>query len=204
LFVDDDGSGYFIYTVIGEGRSIRIERLTPDFLHSTGESSPVLGARSEAPAMFRRDEQYYVLFDTTCCFCGAGSGARVFVASKPLGPYTETGNVNRTTGGQPIVAAQQTFVARIPTRDGLTYLWMGDRWGSRPDGIKGHDLQFWAPLRFLPDGTLAPIERVSRWNASVRVGLKARGHRKPYQWPTKKDPNPLKADPCTGAPLPEG
>jgi hypothetical protein len=38
---------------------------------------------------------------------------------------------------------------------------------------------------------------------TVRVGSgKANRNPKPYVWPKKKDPNPLKIDPCTGAPLP--
>src|ERR1035441_3875144 len=31
LFVDDDGTGYYIYTAIGEGYAVRVERLTPDY-----------------------------------------------------------------------------------------------------------------------------------------------------------------------------
>ncbi len=43
LFVDNDGTGYFIYTSIDENHAIRIDRLTDDFLGSTGETSAVLG-----------------------------------------------------------------------------------------------------------------------------------------------------------------
>lgn len=28
------------------------------------------------------------------------------------------------------------------------FLWTGDRWMQSPDGLKGHEPQFWAPLRF--------------------------------------------------------
>ena len=111
LFVDDDGTGYFIYSA-GADHAVGIDRLTPGFLGSTGESSGVLAKGCEAPAMFRRGSRYYVLFDSTCCFCAAGSGARVYVASKPLGPYAELQNMNRDASGRPIVAAQQTFVAK--------------------------------------------------------------------------------------------
>lgn len=202
LFVDDDGAGYFIYTVIGQNHAVRIERLTPDFLGSSAEVSEVLGAGSEAPAMFRHSGRYYVLFDKTCCFCPGGSGARVFVASKPLGPYTERPNINRGEDGRPRVPAQQTFVATIPAAGGPAFIWMGDRWSSRTDGLKGHDFQFWSsPLRFTPDGGIAPIEDSSEWRLSVRVGTPQTARRQPYIWPKKKDPNPLKADPCTGQPL---
>jgi hypothetical protein len=100
------------------------------------------------------------------------------------------------------VAAQQTFVAGIPTSAGTAFIWMADRWGSRPDGVKGHDFQFWGPpLRFTAGGDIAPIENTSDWSLSVRIGAPRPPNKAPYIWPRKKDPNPLKTDPCTNAPL---
>jgi hypothetical protein len=203
LFVDEDGTGYFIYSVTGQDHAIWIERLTPDFLGSTGEVSDVLGKGCEAPALFRRGDRYYALFDSTCCFCPAGSGARVFTSSSPLGPYTQQPNINRDANQKPIVSGQETFVARIPTSEGIAFIWMADRWGSRPDGLKGHDFQFWsAPLRFTSDGSIAPIENVAEWKLSIEVGESSPQAKTPYRWPKKKDPHPLKIDPCSGAALP--
>jgi hypothetical protein len=205
LFVDDDGTGYFIYTVIGQGHAIRVERLTADYLGSTGETSEVLATGCEAPAMFRRGNLYYTLFDSNCCFCVRGSGARVFTAASPLGPYTYRGNINRDVTGNPIIAAQQTYVARLPAPGGDTYVWMGDRWGSRPDGIKGHDLQYWsAPLQFLPDGNIAPLADRPGWQTPVRIGEERPAATPPYLWPKRKDSHPLKIHPCTNQPIPPG
>jgi Glycosyl hydrolases family 43 len=203
LFVDDDGTAYFIYTVIGQGHAIRIERLSADFLESTGETSEILATGSEAPAMFKRGAIYYALFDTNCCFCTQGSGARVFTATAPLGPYSFRGNINRDANGKPIIPAQQTYVARIPTQSGDEYIWMGDQWGSRPDGIKGHDLQFWSgPLKFSSQGDVSSIDFASRWSLRVRVGAKRPPPRSPYQWPKQRDPNPLTVHPCTNQSIP--
>lgn len=56
LFVDDDGTGYFIYTVIGEidgkDHTLFIEKLSPDFVSSTQEHSAPLGTGCEAPCLF--------------------------------------------------------------------------------------------------------------------------------------------------------
>jgi hypothetical protein len=203
LFVDDDGTGYFIYTSIDENHAIRIDRLTPDFFDSTGETSAVLGSGSEAPAMFRFQGRYYVLFDRTCCFCSAGSGVRVLMATNPLGPFTEQQNINRGQDGAPIVAGQQTFVAQLPTPQGTAFMWMADRWGSRTDGIKGHDLQFWsAPLRFAADGTLLPIENNASWTLEVERGSAQSRRRHVYTWPKLRDAHNPEIDPCTGAHLP--
>lgn len=203
LFVDNDGAGYFIYTSIDENHAIRIDRLTADFFDSTGETSEVLGVGSEAPSLFRYRDRYYVLFDRTCCFCAAGSGVRVLMGTRPLGPFTELKNINRGADGNPIVAAQQTFVAQLPTPQGTAFMWMADRWGSRSDGIKGHDLQFWsAPLRFAADGSIAPIENNAAWSLDVERGKPLRARRRPYMWPKKRDAHEPEIDPCTGAHLP--
>jgi hypothetical protein len=91
----------------------------------------------------------------------------------------------------------------IPTPGGAALIWIADRWGSRPDGVKGHDFQFWStPLRFDHDGNIVPIENTPQWSLSVRVYTGHFSHsKKPYIWPKKKDPNPLTIDPCTRGPL---
>jgi hypothetical protein len=168
LFVDNDSAGYLIYTSIEKNHAISIERLDSDFCSSTKEGSPFLSDESEACSLFRRGETYYALFDSTCCFCPQGSGAKVFIADSPLGPYTFRGNMNRHTtpcGDVPIINAQQTHVARFPAPGGDIYVWTGDRWGSRLDGIKGHDFQFWSePLRFRGDGSIETLRWANQWS----------------------------------------
>lgn len=204
LFVDEDNTAYFIYTAIAQDHSIRVERLTPDYLSSTGEVSPVLAKGCEAPSIFRRGASYYAVFDTTCCFCTEGSGARVFVATHPLGPYTQIGNINRDANGKPTIPAQQTFIATVQTPDGPVYLWMGDEWNSRPDGIKGHDLQYWGPpLKFAADGSILPLENTPSWTVSVALGQSRSGATARYVWPQKRDPHPIRTDACLGTPLNE-
>lgn len=203
LFVDDDGTGYFIYTVIGQNHSIRVEKLTPDYLASAGEVSAVLGENCEAPVLFRHEQTYYALFDNCCCFCPQGSGARVYTATSPLGPFTLRNNINRSdTNNEPIVPAQQTWVAQIPTAVGTDYVWMGDCWGSRPDGVKGHDFQYWsAPLTFAPDGGIQPLEFSPEWQATIAVSSQPPPRHPVYIWPKQINPHPLKVDPCSGRPL---
>jgi hypothetical protein len=168
LFVDDDGAAYLIYTSIAEGHAISVERLTPDYCASAGESSGLLSRGDEACALFKRGATYYALFDSCCCFCPWGSGAKVFTAASPLGPYTFRGNINRQPspcGDVPIINAQQAHVARLPSTGGPLYTWTADRWGSRLDGVKGHDFQFWsAPLEFADDGSIAPLRWVNEWS----------------------------------------
>ena len=196
LFVDDDGTGYITYSFCPpnidwsvktepiQHHQICVEKLTPDYLGSTMETTEPIAGNVESPALFKRNNVYYLLFDNTCCFGVDGSGARVYTASQPLGPFTYRGNINIQAGsardlpslftepgrGRPdcIIKAQQTDVATLPTSHGSIYIWMGDRWGSRPDGIKGHDFQYWSrPLQFDPDGMIKQLI----WDETITVAL---------------------------------
>jgi Glycosyl hydrolases family 43 len=179
LFVDDDGTGYFIYTSIADNYTVHVEKLTKDFLYATGQTSQPLTDGVEAPVLFRRGDLYYGLCGPRCAFCPEGSEVQVFTATSPLGPYTTDpqANINcrnqntaQSTNGRivlagnyPIVSAQQTWVAKIPTAKGTLYLWMGDRWQSCLDGFKGHDFQYWAPLKFSSDGRILPLEGLAHF-----------------------------------------
>ena len=201
LFVDEDKTAYFVYTVIDQDHAIRVERLAPDYLSSTGETSQILAKGCEAPSMFRHDKNYFVLFDSACCFCMKGSGARVFRSLSPLGPYTQLGNINRDADGNPIIHGQQTYVATLPTADGPMLMWMSDRWGSRPDNIKGHDFQYWLPLITSKAGSISPLTETKEWSVQVQAGKPSRAPKKLYVWPQKPDPHPVAIDPCTKATL---
>lgn len=67
------------------------------------------------------------------------------------------------------IPAQQTHIAGYPDGTGATqWMWIGDRWQSAPDGIKGHDFTYWSPLAFLANGTIVPM--VWADNFTVTVG----------------------------------
>lgn len=162
LLIDDDGTGYLIYTSIATEHGISIEQLTDDYLASTHKNSGILATGCEAPVLLKRDHSYYALFDACCCFCPVGSGAQVHVAAHPLASYRLIGNINRADG-QVIVAAQQAHVATIQRGGRTRYVWIGDRWGSTPDGIKGHDFQIWLPLDFDERGQPQPLGMRDSW-----------------------------------------
>ena len=86
LFVDDDGSGYISYNTI-QNHQVSIERLSDDYLSSTGENGGIIAEHSEAGSQFKRNGKYYLLTDYTCCFCNYGSGARVYISDDPLTGY---------------------------------------------------------------------------------------------------------------------
>lgn len=64
---------------------------------------------------------------------------------------------------------------------------------------------FWSPpSQFDTTGNVLPTDNVPAWRADVLTD-----HDRPhpiaiYSWPKKRDPNPLKTDPCTGKPIVPG
>lgn len=97
LFVDDDGTGYISYNTI-QNHKVSVEKLSDDYLSSTMENGGLISEHMEAGTMFKKDGNYYLLTDYTCCFCNYGSGARVYISNNPLKGYTLTTNINRYPG----------------------------------------------------------------------------------------------------------
>eukprot|EP01065_Artemidia_motanka_P047959 TRINITY_DN7614_c2_g1_i1.p1 TRINITY_DN7614_c2_g1~~TRINITY_DN7614_c2_g1_i1.p1 ORF type:complete len:361 (+),score=85.77 TRINITY_DN7614_c2_g1_i1:68-1150(+) len=176
LLVDpaSPSDAYIAYDAWSNSHTVTVEKLAPDFLDSARVSSGTVSPKGmEAPAMFVRSGWYYLTFGKTCCFCHQGSGVEVYAARSPLGPYTSLGtNIGRDADGRSISKAQQNFVASVNRTDGgVTYLWTGDRWESAPDNEKGHDLQYWYPLRF-NDTQVPPAIEPLVWvdNFTLTVG----------------------------------
>ena len=97
LFVDDDQTAYLTYNTI-QGHRVSAERLSPDYRSSAMENGGFIAEHCEAGSMFKRNGKYYILTDYTCCFCGEGSGARVYISDNPLTGYQQYGNINRYPG----------------------------------------------------------------------------------------------------------
>ena len=95
LYVSDpDANGNTTaYVIYGAEFWMWIDKLTPDFLGTTGEFVNQLGGIYfvEAPALIKYNNVYYAIFDHCCCFCYQGSGIRVYTAPDPLGPWTVQG-----------------------------------------------------------------------------------------------------------------
>jgi len=96
LLVDADGAGFVIYTC---GHVMGVEALAPDFLGTAGGATTILGPYFvEAPVLFQRGANFYAMFGWCCCFCRQGSGAMVFTAPHPLGPWSLASSAERPDG----------------------------------------------------------------------------------------------------------
>eukprot|EP00656_Telonema_subtile_P029409 TRINITY_DN32553_c0_g1_i2.p1 TRINITY_DN32553_c0_g1~~TRINITY_DN32553_c0_g1_i2.p1 ORF type:complete len:223 (-),score=25.31 TRINITY_DN32553_c0_g1_i2:180-848(-) len=193
----DQSKGLSCWPPSGVDGTMSVDLLTADFTSSTRHTSGVFDVRgSEAPAMFRRRDNYFLLTATGCGFCPEGSDARVFTSKAALGPYHDTGlDLNPCRGHSshpgPIngssacgllksscmpacdnaaheVTAQQAWVLRLPHHAGQEqWLWAGDFWVSSPDGFKDHDLQVWLPLRFDDQDLPLPLNNISSFTVEI-------------------------------------
>ena len=188
LLATADGAAYIAYDAWDNGHRVRVEKLNDQWTASAMESGPLgttfdlTEADVEAPILFERRGWYYLIYGSTCCFCAEGGAAQVQVSRHPLGPWRHTGvdiNAWRAGGCGRAVPVQNNFVAEITASTGeVTHLFMGDLWTSAPDGLKSHDLQFWAPLDF--DDRVAddspPTIQPLRWHDGVELDVATAAH----------------------------
>jgi len=175
IFIDDDGTAYLAHShhdfSAEKGKAtIRVEKLNPDYVSSTREHVvlPSDGIPCEAPALFKRGDTYYCLFDQWTDRLKWGSGARVYTAPHPMGPWKYRGNCNRHENGDFIVWAQQHTVTPIQTSNGETiHLWAGDRWRSAE--FLGHSFQYWHKLEFDNEGMIKPFEITDQWTLEIDI-----------------------------------
>ena len=172
VWVDDDGTGYFLYSA---NHHCQVERLTDDYLASTwsttNQSSPIFPHGNEAPALFKRGQLWYALVSESCCYCQTGAKVHAYSATEPLGPYhylAEIAAGPNPFNGSIATASQQTNVFPIRGNGSETrFMWQGDRWQSAPDQLKSHDFTFWKPLDFGKNGSINRITWVDSFMLQV-------------------------------------
>ncbi|HZE83399.1 MAG TPA: hypothetical protein VE035_03780, partial [Puia sp.] len=120
----------------------------------------ITATRTEAPALFKRNGVYYLVYsDPNCGYC-SGTGASYRTAKWPLGPWSDGTKISDSScGGQP------SFVSSIKLKTGEVFLFGSDLWNN---GAKNESLAnyYWAPLTFAPDGS---INRISCQNTITSI-----------------------------------
>ncbi|MDT7802468.1 MAG: hypothetical protein QOI78_5901, partial [Actinomycetota bacterium] len=171
VFVDTDGTAYLAYTDWRTGGDIVVERLAADYLTGTGSYARLGQSQTEAPALFKRGDVYYLTYsDPNCGYC-AGTGTSYRTASSPLGPWSAPARISTDScGGQP------AFVSAIPTTSGTAYVYAGDLWnnGQRNEALANY---YWAPLEFTATGAIAPMTCRNSFSLTLATG--SAGHQDP-------------------------
>lgn len=166
VFVDDDGKAYHI-AAAEENVTLHVSLLTDDYLDFTGTFSRVLVRRSrEAPAILKRNGQYYLL--SSGCTGWAPNAAEYAVADNIFGPYETKGspcvgyNPDTEMGAELTFGGQSTFILPVEGKKDA-FIAMFDAW--RPNNpIDGRYI--WLPVEFKEDGKMV-IQYRQRWDLSV-------------------------------------
>ncbi|WNV88932.1 family 43 glycosylhydrolase [Umezawaea sp. Da 62-37] len=184
LFVDTDGTGYVVHntTQVAAGLTadMVVERLTPDYLTTTGQYTRLGLGDVEAFAVFKRDGVYHALMsDPSCAYCSGATGE--MTATSMLGPWSgswyDPNGVHQSGRAEPrwrarIVNADNCGgqpLASLPivAADGSTaYYFVSDRWNGRAPNESLANL-FIGPMSFDADGTLRDIQCVNSFPLSL-------------------------------------
>jgi beta-xylosidase len=156
LFVDDDGSAYHIYAS-EENSTLQISRLNDDYTACSGTYARFFTGRfMEAPALFKKDGNYYLIMSG--CTGWSPNAGRSAVAPSIWGPWEELGNPFRGEDAELSFHSQSTYVLPVPGgKDRFIYL--GDRWTPQ-NAIDGRYI--WLPVRF--EGRQPVIEWQDTWS----------------------------------------
>ncbi|WP_231489718.1 family 43 glycosylhydrolase [Pedobacter sp. Leaf170] len=166
LFIDDDGTGYLALTDWRTKGSIIVEQLTEDYLSGNGKvSSPVTEGKTEAPALFKRNDIYYITYsDPNCGYC-SGTGTSYKTAKSPFGPWSAGKKISdNSCGGQP------SFVSTMKINSETIYLYGSDLWNNAAKN-EAQANYYWAPLSFADDGSINPMNCLATF--SVKKGTNA-------------------------------
>jgi hypothetical protein len=153
LFVDSDGTGYFI-SAANENADLHVYRLTGDYLEI--ESLVVklwVGQKREAPAMFKRNGYYFLLT----------SGATGWSPNQQKYAYSTSiasGWSSLTNFGDNVCYYSQTaYVLPIQGSSTTSFLYLGDRWAGAWGGRVNDSTYLWLPLTFPTNTSLSMTSR---------------------------------------------
>eukprot|EP01084_Bolivina_argentea_P296893 511403_1 len=199
FFIDDNGlDGYVRYNTRDSPLRHVIEKLTPNWLNSTGLYSQIFIKNDypwyEGGGTFMRNNKYYTMLGSDCCFCQWGGNAYVFIAdNSPLNKwYLQSNNETNycSNGNEPnwtlvtdknvnpcspnnymqmnfTLPSQQFSVSKLNTNNGHLFMYNGENFKSSKDGLKSHDLQTWIPLQFDQNQNIKTMLWKDQWTVQL-------------------------------------
>lgn len=145
VFIDDDGTAYFV-SAARDNADLILYRLSEDYL-AIDEQIKILwpGQYREAPALFKRNNRYYML--TSGCSSWDPNQGKYAVADSLTGRWS----MLKLMGDETTYRSQPAFVLPLQ-KDGETkWIYVGDRWnGQKYD----ESTYIFYPLEFDVDGNL--------------------------------------------------
>ena len=159
LYVDDDGKAYHIFSS-EENKTLHVAELSEDYTSHSGKFVRVFpGFETEAPAIFKKDNKYYMI--GSGCTGWAPNPARWFMADSILGPWVYIGNPCVGKGAERTFEGQSTYVLPVQGKKD-SFIFMADRWNPK-NAIDGRYI--WLPITF--DNGNIEIKWKDEWEMSA-------------------------------------
>lgn len=163
LFVDDDGTAYFI-SAANENADLMVYELSADYLTVERQVIKLFaGQKREAPALFKANAVYYLI--TSGATGWEPNQAMYATATSLAGPWSELHKL----GNASTFDSQPTYVIAVNgIRDSqtTTYIYAGDRWQD-PDLASSKYI--WLPLTLDDSGALS-LDYYADWSIDLETG----------------------------------
>jgi O-glycosyl hydrolase len=181
LFVDDDGTGYIIYSS-EENATMFISKLNADYTDlATPADRAVQGVdynrifvneSRESPAIFRHDDRYFLITSGTTGW--NPNPSRWGTATNIMGEWTTMGDPFPASAQSNSWNSQPSSVIPVDRENGK-YIYMGDRWNGGTD-LRNAQM-VWLPIAMgeggdslsvdvRPEWTLSDLDALAVWTVS--------------------------------------
>jgi hypothetical protein len=148
LFVDDDGSGYFL-SATDENSDLHLYKLTDDYLDADYRVAVIWeNSWREAPCLFKRNGYYFIV--SSGCTGWTPNQGKYGYATNLAGPWSSLYNLGDSTTYQ----SQSHYVLTLEGKEATSYLYMGDRWARAWGDYTDRSRYIWLPLEFTSDTTM--------------------------------------------------
>jgi len=146
LYVDKDEKAYHIHAS-EENQTLHISELNDTYTGFTDHYIRVQpGRHNEAPAMFKKDDKYYMI--TSGCTGWDPNAARLLVSGSMMGHWEYLGNPCVGENREITFDSQSTYILPVKQKEGV-FIFMADRWNPE-NAIDGRYV--WLPVHFDKEG----------------------------------------------------
>ncbi|TYQ12775.1 UNVERIFIED_CONTAM: Beta-xylosidase [Acetivibrio alkalicellulosi] len=148
VFVDTDGTGYFISSS-NENMDLYLYELTPDYKNIASLAAKLyVGRQREAPCLIKKNDYYY-LITSGCSGWQPNQGQYAYSKNLRSGWSSLYNFGNSTT-----YRSQPAYVIAVQGTSETTYLYTGDRWAGAWGGRVNESQYVWLPIIFTSDTRL--------------------------------------------------
>ncbi|SFR82822.1 O-Glycosyl hydrolase [Agromyces sp. CF514] len=179
LFVDDDGTGYIIYSS-EDNATMYISKLDAEYTALATPADEAVegvdfnrifaGKSREAPALFKHDDRYFLLTSGTSGW--SPNPTRYASTTDIMGDWTEIGDPFPWWAQSNSWNTQPTSVIPVDREHGK-YIYMGDRWNGGSDSALASAPLVWLPLSLGEGGDTLSVEVYDEWTLDQLDGWSA-------------------------------